>query len=480
MSDPNRLKDEIRRIAEELDDWPSVAPRVMCEVRRRAVERSAVGVPRGIRRWMMRPTTRYAAVLSGVVVLALAFFLWLRPTGPGMGVAFADVQEALRQVKTAVVVRELPNAPYFNSRLLLLRDSRLFRIEYSNGMVEVMDCKEAKLLIINPDKKSAWLVPGSAWEGSPAESLDRMANMKQEFTVPLGERRFGGRTLVGFELEPQTPLERQGLMRGQVWVDPKTRLPVRGESIPVDSDDLRMTRWHTIRTFAFDEVLAPSLFSLEPPEGFAFSVEPEIKPGMMELGGPPAPKDPELASPTIIPGVGIGKARFGMDVEQVMEALGKPDETSDFGPDIPAEADEQYARALREAEKEKDVFKRARMRSEASNSLDKQLKDWEYETVGAILIYDSRGFEVVVHHEEGFRSLLCLAGRMTARDFTGKTDKGIGIGSTREQIEKAYGEPYDATEDPPHTIDMRYLSPRMFFRFVDGRVVLMDFDWAQK
>ena len=94
----------------------------------------------------MRPTTRCAVGLSGVVVLTLAFFLWLKPIGPGTEVAFADVQEALRQVKTAVVVRELPNAPYFNSRLLLLRDSGLFRIEYSNGMVEVMDCKEAKLL----------------------------------------------------------------------------------------------------------------------------------------------------------------------------------------------------------------------------------------------------------------------------------------------------------------------------------------------
>ena len=41
----------------------------------------------------------------------------------------------------------------------------------------------------------------------------------------------------------------------------------------------------------------------------------------MKLPLPPAPDDPGLASPTITFGQGIGKARFGMTVEQVIEAL---------------------------------------------------------------------------------------------------------------------------------------------------------------
>jgi hypothetical protein len=98
----------------------------------------------------------------------------------------------------------------------------------------------------------------------------------------------------------------------------------------------------------------------------------------------------------VVPLVGVGPVKFGMSRWQVMEVLGKPERTEGSGV--------------------------------------------------AIYYLTSKGVHILIDPRRGVRSIECWSaeypkpfpGTVT---FSGKTDKGIGMGASREEIVAAYGEP---------------------------------------
>lgn len=75
---------------------------------------------------------------------------------------------------------------------------------------------------------------------------------------------------------------------------------------------------------------------------------------------------------------------------------------------------------------------------------------------GEELIYDLRGFRIIMDGDAGVKTILCyedgqLRGR--ARGFTGETEKRMCMRSTLDELSKAYGEPesrYGMTADLPN------------------------------
>jgi hypothetical protein len=119
------------------------------------------------------------------------------------------------------------------------------------------------------------------------------------------------------------------------------------------------------------------------------------------------PPGAENAAVIIEGGVGVGKVRAGMTVEQVRAELGKPQRTT-------------------------------------ANALE----------------YTSLGFAVMPGPDGVVQVVMCgdvigLNGPLVKR-FNGRTKQGLGLGSTREELIKAYGEP---------TNDQRFLGNRESMRY---------------
>jgi hypothetical protein len=127
----------------------------------------------------------------------------------------------------------------------------------------------------------------------------------------------------------------------------------------------------------------------------------------------------------VIPRVGVGPVKFGMKKEQVMNVLGKPE---------------------------------------------------RMEGGGVALYYlTSRGVHFLVDPRRGVRSIECWSAKHPTPfpgmvTFSGKTDKGIGMGASREEVVAAYGEP-ERTDSAGSLENLRYSQLGMSFGFAEGRLV---------
>jgi hypothetical protein len=197
-----------------------------------------------------------------------------------------------------------------------------------------------------------------------------------------------------------------------IWVDPKTQLPIRMEA--GDGQEDRMI----LSDFAYDRPLDPALFSMKPPEGFQVETF-----GLAKLPDPPKEKD--IAAPEIKPGVGLGPIKFGMPKDEVERILGKPDTEETRG---------------------------------KATSMN----------------YLSRGYGLHVTPQRGVWSIYCYtqeAFAVKARSFQGKSAEGIGMGSSQEQIVKAYGKPDRAEMNGPQTTYLTYNRLNLSFTLFNDKVV---------
>lgn len=476
-----RLREEMRHLAEELDARPSVVPRVMCELRRRGIQRDRIAVADRKLKWVTRPVTRYAAALGGAVVLALAFVIWLKPVGPGTSIAFADVQQAIRRIETAIVVSENPGRPFWNHRVLYLRDSDLVRKEWRNGVVH-MDDGQGKQLALNTCDKTAQLCVGSVADSSPRDYLDDLANIPRDSVSQLGERTVNGKILVGFTVPDRRTLANSGRLRGEVWVDPVSRLPVREEWVPTDPDDFVSAMWRSTTFYTFNVPVDESLFRMTPPEGYTILEGHHWRRSMM----PPVaevPDDADLASPKIDPPRGIGPACFGMSVKDVLQVLGRPDEMNyvlELSPADKQRTEQMYEELFAKLKaKNFDAFEENRLRQEMHKKLNTSLQPTRVS--GITIEYVARGFSVIVDDQSGLQAIFCRAGDMAVRDFTGKTTAGIGMGATLEEIERAYGPADTKHEDPARNeVSLYYKSLCMLLGLSGGRLCDLSINLTDK
>lgn len=462
MTDRQSLEDQLRGLGKELEARPDVVARVMCEVRDPGRRRQPGTLTDRFRRWMMRPVARYATGLTALAALILVVAVCFRPTDLGNGLAYGEVQKAVRQVKTVILDWHHPKTPHRDYREFHSRDTNRVRFEYPNGFVRISDGKEGKVLALNPQSKTAVLMHGSRGDSSLGELMDDLLHMEQEATRPLGERRIDGRKLVGFELKPaeyQPPDTRR-----TVWVDPQTRLPMRAECIPLDPENPRTASLHAIVSLRFDEPLEPELFSLTPPSGYTLS---ETAP--LEMPTPPPPDDQESAAPVIKPQVGIGTARFGMTRDEVIAALGEPQDISKYWHPTP-EQNRVVEEAMKKAREENlDRFERQRLLNEAYNKFDTTKR----KPGGVSLKYGDRGFFVNVERDKGFIGIQCYAQHPGMRPFRGRTDKGIAMGATIEEVEKAHGPPDVKNEFGAGVFFLFYKKLGLCFQTNEGRVRLI-------
>ena len=116
-------------------------------------------------------------------------------------------------------------------------------------------------------------------------------------------------------------------------------------------------------------------------------------------------------SVAIEPGIAVGSVHSGMTIRQVMAELGQPDQTND-----------------------------------------------------SVLVYSHLGLQVAPGNGEVVR-------RVTVEHpFTGRTKEGIGIGSSRADVIRAFGEPTIAKPGTSGYEFLRYGKLGLVFQFHDGKV----------
>ena len=131
----------------------------------------------------------------------------------------------------------------------------------------------------------------------------------------------------------------------------------------------------------------------------------------------------------IEPGVGVGKVRAGMSMDEVIAQLGKPD-------------GESGSRHL------------------------------EYRRLGfAVGFGTDRAVKVVMcGNSSGVNDSL-------AKAFTGRTKEDLGLGSSRADVLKAYGEPSGVEKGPAARETLKYRPLGLTFLLLEGKVYHMTVDF---
>jgi outer membrane lipoprotein-sorting protein len=233
----------------------------------------------------------------------------------------------------------------------------------------------------------------------------------------VGERVVDGKRLPGFKVSRPFP-EPDGAMKDRtvtMWVDPATDLPVLAE-MPEGKGVA------TLSNLKFDVPLGDDLFKTDVPEGY------EVE----DLGGLSSEKlkaaaatQPAGADERFVlkPGVGLGPVKFGASFDEVVKAFGEPDEVK------------------------------------GRNGVD--------------LRYPSKGFALMVDARAGLLIVNAYtrraAGPFAVNDFAGKTDKGIAMGATRAEIEKAYGKPGKVTDNGGQ-VGLEYPDGKLTFVLLNDRL----------
>jgi outer membrane lipoprotein-sorting protein len=364
-----------------------------------------------------KPMLRRVAVLALSTICVVGIIAALVLFGSGSQFSFAAVQEKMGKTQSVMfklTTKVDPGAPPEIDRMLVLADG-LSRIERPNGNYTVMDMKNGKaVLVVRQDKKAQIFLGLNVPSGvNPYELLRSVVNGTSK---RLADEVIDGRKVSVFrtEIMEQKAVPRQ---LWKVWADSETKLPIRMEPIPQNDKEPM-----AIYDFVFDQPLEPSLFSLDPPEGYAVTTE-----GLANL---PAPPDkPDLRAPEVIPGVGLGPVKFYMSKEEALKILGKPDVEEDF---------------------EK----------------------------GGSIGYPSRGYNIFIGVKSGVvAGFSCFSqeemGPIKVRDFAGRTKEGIGIGSNVRDLEKAFGKPDSKENNGRQTTYVRYNRLGLSFTLFSDKIVGM-------
>jgi hypothetical protein len=340
-----------------------------------------------------------AASVAGVATL-------LVPRESAANVSLAEVQATVNKTQTMTCKcfeQKVPPAkqaeePY----LMLILGPSVVRIEQADGSYSVNDFARHKTLLVDPAKKSARVFEGlNVPGGDKVQSFyDLFRSIAAKPVKALPPRLIGGTMAVGFVV--RNPMEgAPGLPQSPkaeitVWVDPETKLPLRIDTVTREDG---VTSTQIMSGIVFDHPLDPALFVLTPPGGYKVETF-----GVAELQPDPAVKGKAkgaAAEIVVTPLVGLGELKFGMKADDAIRLLGKPDK------------------------------------------IESPNKGY------TILEYYSRGFSIHTTTQRGVMMIMCFTGKFWAfkvRDFAGRTDKGIKMGASRADIEKAYGKPSSVRE----------------------------------
>lgn len=204
-----------------------------------------------------------AALTLAVIALALGITPWKSPKD----LAFAEVLEQIRAVKT---LRFTSTAEGLGERITFqteYMEPGKQRVTSEGGNVNIMDMAEHKTLSLIPSQKKASLldfsnVPNQKPQENFIVSLQKMQDGTEE---ALGRGQIEGTLVYGFRVKQEG-------CEYTIWADMRTGLPVRVE---VTMAMFGATKF-TLTDFEFNPPLDESRFSVEPPADYELIPMPSV------------------------------------------------------------------------------------------------------------------------------------------------------------------------------------------------------------
>ncbi|MHC4386368.1 MAG: hypothetical protein ACYSUG_05185 [Planctomycetota bacterium] len=223
--------------------------------------------------------------------------------------------------------------------------------------------------------------------------VERLWDLKDGSEEVLGQKELYGHTATGFKVVQEG-------FEITIWADSRNGLPIYVEALSEENNFSISTKW-VMENFDYEIELNEELFNTDGPAEYTIV----DKSGIVVRDGRTAFEDKSTSEANIrienVPGLlikpleGVGTVKFGMTREQVIEILGMPDQV-----------------------------------------IGKHCLDYT-STIGlSLLVHPKRGLAAIdfwsqqESSDEGF---------IGGRDFSGKTENGIGINSKRDEIISLYG-----------------------------------------
>ena len=232
----------------------------------------------------MKRIAKFAVTAAALAAIGV-FAFWMT-SGGSDNLAFARVADALDSLRSATFNLAMETTgdngqpPVTGTgKGFFLTPSRQ-RMEMSVGpakdiadMITISDNQAAKAITLMPKQKIALAMEmekmrenmKESAKGAPPDLFETVRRLVREGSSGTGEKaeRLGkkeidGRTAVGFRTH-------NNMADMTLWADPETARPIRIEMTGEMWADVHMV----MNNFRYDVVLDPSLFSLEPPEGYS-------------------------------------------------------------------------------------------------------------------------------------------------------------------------------------------------------------------
>ncbi|MHC4573255.1 MAG: hypothetical protein ACYS76_03860, partial [Planctomycetota bacterium] len=200
---------------------------------------------------MKSSITKLAA--AAVIIIAFMFGMYFL-SGPGAGVAFADVIQPILNAQTAVF-----EGPVIQDMVM---GSRIRRTISNMDVATIIDLEACKILELDPkEQKAVYYDLKGLPQGKITNYLEMLRNVITElqesphFVVEeLGEQEIDGQRAIGFRAKhPRVEVT--------IWADPQTALPFR-----IEQKEGQL--FIVCKDFKFDVEMDESLFSMEAPEGY--------------------------------------------------------------------------------------------------------------------------------------------------------------------------------------------------------------------
>ncbi len=378
------------------------------------MEKCSPSASRNSSRWT-KGRTRYAAIAAAVAVaVGLAIF----SLGSGNHV-LADVVRQLEDLKSgkARMTRVVDGVKVESTKIFFKGDS-LQRTEVSSGDIDVLNLNRGEHIRLMAAEKKVVVEP--AYTLPQGETP--VGRLKKIASQPLG--RIPVRTIDGVENALGFSRKASGSTE-TIWVDPKTRLPIRGEITFKDADGKTVTT--TLDELEYNIDIADSLFEIGTPEDYELvDRRPARVKGTIDL---------EAIELVLTPNKGLGPVVFGMSREDTVKLFGTPDST-----EIEVIKDEEFEQHFEKLLNNPDL---ADSHEAIRKDIERLKKSAQNRERIEMLKYNSKGFQLNLLPSKGVVGVACYTGGFSFRDFGGRTQEGLKMHDSRERIEQLYGKPDD-------------------------------------
>ena len=297
-----------------------------------------------------------------------------------------------------------------DEKMHLTVKGEMMRADLPDGTISIGNRVTGKWMAIDPKEHAAMKITMAR---QPFDLYAWFKDFRDGKEERLGEKVFNGKKATGFHVTlPEPGASKNARMPLTLWVDAATNLPVEAEG----NEGGQV--FHATN-FKWDETLDEKLFSMDIPAGY--KVQDMGGVSVDDLKAPPG--GAEATKLALKRGVGIGELKFGDDAARVTAILGKPESVT------------------------QDI-------------------SWGY---------PSKGLWVTVSPKQGVITIMVASKKafpvFNVNDFPGKLENGLGIGSTREEVEKAYGRAERTESTGKDTVTLYYDKAYVWFMIQSGNVI---------